>query len=158
LADCIFVDTRCGGNAKSRLEAVIEHLVGRQGQPRRAQVNAMYLIDQRGWSQDPPLPLRVGSGDKGILLEIPVYLQLSEGKHLLSFSSAAVVVEQILTCCSLGPCCSIVFAALSIVLSKVLFWGCFVIPPLLTGIGGFPPISPEGNDAAKREQAGSCCA
>jgi len=31
----------CGGNAESQLEAVIEHLVGRQGQPRGAQVHAV---------------------------------------------------------------------------------------------------------------------
>jgi len=49
---------------------VIEHLVGRQGQPRGAQVHAMPLSDQKGWSQDPPLPrphLRVGSGGKGVI-------------------------------------------------------------------------------------------
>ena len=88
-------------------------------------MNAMYLIDQRGWSQDPPLPLRVGSGDKGILLAIPVYLQLSEGKHLLSFSSAAVVVEQILACCSLGPCCSaviVVFHCVTVLQEKNAFY------------------------------------
>ena len=44
---------------------VMEHLVGRQGQPRGAQVHVMYLSDWKGWSQDAPLPrphLRVGSG------------------------------------------------------------------------------------------------
>ena len=54
---------------------MIEHLVGRQGQPRGAQVQAMHLSHQKGWSQDPALPrphLRVGSGGKGILLEICV--------------------------------------------------------------------------------------
>ena len=35
----------CSGNAESQPEAVIEHLVGRQGQPRGAQVHAMYLSD-----------------------------------------------------------------------------------------------------------------
>jgi len=35
----------CSQNAKSWLEAVIEHLVGRQGQPRGAQVYAVHLID-----------------------------------------------------------------------------------------------------------------
>ena len=52
---------------------MIEHLVGRQGQPRGAQVHAMYLSDQKGWSQDPLLPrphLRVGSGGEDILLDI----------------------------------------------------------------------------------------
>jgi len=32
-------------NAESQLEAVIEHLVGRQGQPRGAQLHAMGLSD-----------------------------------------------------------------------------------------------------------------
>jgi len=40
----------------SQLEAVMEHLVGRQGQPMGAQVYAMCLSDQKGCSQDPPLP------------------------------------------------------------------------------------------------------
>ena len=53
----------CSGNAKSQPEAVIEHLVGRQGQPRGAQVHTMPL----------PRPhLRVGSGGNAILLEMPV--------------------------------------------------------------------------------------
>ena len=63
------VESWRSGNAKSQLETVIEHLVGRQGQPRRAQVYAMQLSDQKGWSQDPPLPrphLRVGSRGEGI--------------------------------------------------------------------------------------------
>jgi len=67
---------------------VIEHLVGRQGQSRGAQMYAVHLSDQKGWSQDPPLPsphLRVGSGGKVILLEIPAYLRPSAGKQLFFF-------------------------------------------------------------------------
>jgi len=48
---------------------VIEHLVGRQGQPSEAQVQAMPSSDQKAWSQDLPLPrphLRIGSGGAGI--------------------------------------------------------------------------------------------
>jgi len=45
----------CSRNAKSWPETVIEHLVGRQGQPKGAQVHAVYMSDQKGWSQDPPL-------------------------------------------------------------------------------------------------------
>lgn len=59
----------CSGNAKSRPEVVIEHLVGRQGQPRGAQAYAMYLSDRKGWNQDSPLPrphLRAGSGGEDI--------------------------------------------------------------------------------------------
>ena len=108
-------------NAKSLPEIVIEHLVGRQGQPREAQVQAMQLSDWNGWSQDSPLPrphLRVGRGGKGILLEIPAFLRFSEGKQFLSFIPVltAVIFEQILPCCSLGPCCSAVIFVLSIVL------------------------------------------
>ena len=69
----------------SWLELVIELLVGRQDQPRGAQVHAMHLSDQKGWSQDPPLPrphLRVGSGGKSILLEIPAHLRPSKGKQI----------------------------------------------------------------------------
>ena len=84
----------CSRNAKSQLEPVIEHLVGRQGQPRGAQVHAMHLSDQKGWSQDPPLPrphLRVSSGGKDILLEIPTCLRSSRGKQFFSpFISASV--------------------------------------------------------------------
>ena len=62
----MYVFIRCySGNTKSHLEPVIEHLVGRQDQPREAQVQAMHLSDWKGWSQDPPFPrhhLRVGRG------------------------------------------------------------------------------------------------
>ena len=62
----------CSGNGKSGLEAVIEHLVGRQGQPRGVQVHAVLFSDQKGWNKDPTLPkphLRVSSGGKSISLE-----------------------------------------------------------------------------------------
>lgn len=39
----------CGGNAKSGLETVIEHLVVRQGQARGAQVYAVHMNDQYGY-------------------------------------------------------------------------------------------------------------
>ena len=85
------------------------------------QCNALHLSDWEVWNQDPPLArlhLRVGSGDKGILLKIPLYPRLSEGKQLPSFVSVptAVAIEQVLTCCSLGLCCSAVIAVLSIAL------------------------------------------
>jgi len=38
----------CGGNAKSWFEPVIEHLMGRQGQPRGAQVHVMPMMTGRG--------------------------------------------------------------------------------------------------------------
>ena len=99
--------------------------MGRQGQRRGAQVHAM--CDQE-WSQYPPLPrphLRAGSGGKAILLAILAYLKPSEGKQFHSFISVpiAVAFEQVLTCCSLGPCYSPVIAVLSKVLQyPKLFW------------------------------------
>jgi len=70
--------------------------------------------------QCPPFPsphLRVGSGGEEISLEIPACLWPSEGK-LLSFTSvpAAVTFEQVLTCCSLGPCYSADIVVLFIIL------------------------------------------
>jgi len=122
----------CSGNAKSQPKAVIEHLVGRQGQPRRAQVHAMYLSDQKGWSQDASLPrphLRVGSGGKSILLEISAYLRSCNGKQLFDFIfyfifyfifpspvSMSAAFGLILTCCSFVCCYSAVIAVLSIAL------------------------------------------
>ena len=42
----------CSRYAKSQPETVIEHLVGKQDQPRGAQVHAVHLSDQKG-HQDP---------------------------------------------------------------------------------------------------------
>jgi len=42
----------CSVNAKSQLETVIEHLVGRQGQPMGAQMHAVHVSDRQGLSQD----------------------------------------------------------------------------------------------------------
>ena len=88
--------------------------LGRQGQPRGAQVHAMQLSDQKGWNQDPPLlrpHLRVGSEGIDISLEIPMYFRPFVGKQILSCIPTAVAFEQVLTCYSLGPCCSSVIAA-----------------------------------------------
>ena len=84
--------------------------MGRQGQPRGAQLHAMHLSDQKGWSQDSPLPrlhVRDGSGDEGSLLEIPVYLRYvylrpSKDKQLSSFVSVstAAAMGLVLICCS----------------------------------------------------------
>ena len=62
----------CSGNGKSQLEAVTEHLVGRQSQPRGAQVHAMHLSDQKGWSQDPSL-----DGFPGFILGLAVEARVS---------------------------------------------------------------------------------
>jgi len=71
---CNHSNCECSRNAKSQPAAVMEHLLGGQGQPRGAQVCAVQLSDRKGWSQDPPLPsphLRVDGGGEGISLEIP---------------------------------------------------------------------------------------
>jgi len=102
---------------------VIEHLVGRQGQPRGTQVHSMHMGDWKGWSQDPLLPrpyLRVGSGGKSFSLEIPVYQRSSEGTQILSFISVptACLSESLLAAswCSIlsRSCCSAVTVALFI--------------------------------------------
>ena len=79
--------------------------MGRQGQPRGAQVHSMHLSDWKGWSQDPGLPsphLRVGSGDEGISLEILVLWRPFKGKQAVVFVSMAAAFGLILTFCSLG--------------------------------------------------------
>lgn len=49
-------------------------------------------------SSIPSPHLRIGSGGKGVLLEIPAHLKTSKGKELFSFISASVAtaVEQML--------------------------------------------------------------
>ena len=96
---------------------LFEHLVGRQGQPSGAQVQAMHLSDWEGWNQDPPLPrphLRIGSGSEGILLEMPAYLRPFKGKQLFFFISASVAVAfgLVLRCCSQSLCHSAIIIPL----------------------------------------------
>jgi len=72
----------CSRSAKSGLEAVIEHVVGKLGQHKPGQIHTIHLSDWKGWMQDPPRPrphLRVGSGGKAILLEIPDVLRPFKG-------------------------------------------------------------------------------
>ena len=102
----------CSKNAKLQPDAVIEHVVEGQGQPRGAQVCAMHLSDQKGWSQDPPFSrsyLRVGSGGE-MLLEIPMYWESSRGKQFF-FLCFCVYICSIWACSHLLqprtvlPCC-----------------------------------------------------
>ena len=95
--------------------------MGRQGQPRAAQVHAVYLSDRKGWSQDAPLPrphLRVGSGGESISLEILVYLRPSKGKQLFSFisSSMAALFGLVLVCCCQRLCYSAIISVYIIAL------------------------------------------
>jgi len=111
---------------------VMEHLVGRQGQPRGAQVHAMQCtwVTRRDWARIYPFPDLIW----GLAVEVRVSCWRSLCTWcLLKVSSffisvpLAVALEQTLTCCSLGPCYSAVIAALSIVFhwqtSLVYFWG-----------------------------------
>jgi len=84
-------------------------------------VHAVYLSDQKGWSQYSPLPrphLRVSSGGEGISLEIPAYLSPSKGKRIFFFSfvSVAAAFGLILVCCSIGLRCPAIVAVLFITL------------------------------------------
>ena len=93
---------RCRRNAKSQLEAVMEHLVGRQGQPRGAQVHAMQCtcVTRRAGVRIHPFPPSL----KGRHWR---YLRPSEGKQHFPLVSVptAVACEQILTRCSPWPYC-----------------------------------------------------
>ena len=105
---------------------LFEHLVGRQGQPSGAQVQAMHLSDWEGWNQDPPLPrphLRIGSGSEGILLEMPAYLRPSKGKQGFSFLSVSMAAAfgLVLTCCSLAICYPAIIAIIAVL--SVTLWG-----------------------------------
>ena len=58
-------------------------------------MRAMYLSDQKEWSQDPSLrrpQLRVGRGGEGISLETSAYVRPSESKQLLSLVSMLTAV------------------------------------------------------------------
>ena len=128
---------------------------GRQGQPRGAQLHAVLLSDWKGCSQDSTLPrphLRVGIGDKRISLEICVYLRPSKGKQILSFisMSTTAMIEDILTCYSLGLCYSTVIATLSIVLQSLRGW--FELP----GACAFQPYLLRTRPANMRGRAGDC--
>jgi len=121
-------NNRCCRNAESQLEPVIEHVVGRQGQPSGAQVHAM--------SQDPPIPtphLRAGSGGNGSFLEISPFLKVSS--FFFYLCAHVVVFEQILNCCSLVSCCSAaVVVMLFIVLQLAAVFFCLYILQLCVGI------------------------
>jgi len=68
---------------------------GRKAGPAQGSSGACSAMEWlEGWSQDPPLPrprLRVSSGGKGIVLEIPVYLRPSKGKLLYFFALGCCV-------------------------------------------------------------------
>ena len=103
-------DTYCSWNAKSQLEPVIEHLVGRQGQRRGAQVYA------RRWSQDPPLPrphLKVGSRGEGISLEILIYPRPSKGRQFF-----------FLCFCVHGCCTGVCFCLLQCRVVSLCYYCC----------------------------------
>jgi len=47
----------CVAEMLSQPDPMMEHLVGRQGQPRAAKLYAMQLRDWKGWNKDPPLSI-----------------------------------------------------------------------------------------------------
>jgi len=80
----------------SWLEPVIEHLVGRQDQPRGAQVHVMQCNARVMEGVEPGSTLSQTSFKDwqwrgGVLLEISVYLRPSEGKKMLAFVFVHVV-------------------------------------------------------------------
>jgi len=126
----------CNWNAKSWLEAVIEHLVGRQGEPRGMQCP---WVTGRGGARITPFPDLV----EGLALEarIPCWRSLPTRGLLrvrrfmfvcvflfffLSMSTSGAF-EQILPCCSLRLCYSAIIAVFSIVLQHyrcLKYWCC----------------------------------
>jgi len=115
--------TCCSGNAKWGLEAVIEHLVGRQGQPRGAQVYAMYWVTSRGEDKIHPFLDLIS----GLAVEervscwrtLPIR-GLPRLSRFLSFVfvTMAAAFGHILTSYSLGLCYPAIFAELSILLQR----------------------------------------
>ena len=106
----------CSENAESWPDPVIEHLVGGQGQSRGAQVHAMYLSDQKEWSQDPSLPrlhLRAGSGDESVSLYI--CMSLSPGGLLK--------VRSFFCCFCIYSCC--ILACSHLVQHRIVPHHCF---------------------------------
>lgn len=72
-------------------------------------MHVVHLSVWNGWSQDLSLSrlhLRLGSGGKGISLEIPAYLRPSEGGQILFLISVPMVAafEYIRACYSLRVC------------------------------------------------------
>jgi len=114
---------QCSRNAKSQLWNSDWPPGGKAGPTQRSSVHAMLLSDRKGWSQDPSLPrshLRVGSGGKGILLEILTYLRPYKGKQMfflfVCFCIHGCCTGLVLICCSLRLCHPTIIAVLSITL------------------------------------------
>ena len=116
----LFYTGSCSGNAKSRLQTVIEYLLGRQEQPKGAQVHAMHEWPEGVETGSTPSQTSFKGWQRrwGYFCGGPCVLRPSEGKQFLSLISvpAAVVFGQILTCYCQGSCCSVVIVVLSITL------------------------------------------
>jgi len=98
---------------------VIEYLVGREGQPRGAQVHAMHLSGRNGWIQDPLLPRPhwragsggevISSGDPCLPVDLTGLLKVSSFFPLfLCAHCCCITAERIFTCCTVGSSCSAV--------------------------------------------------
>jgi len=96
--------------------------VGRWGQPRGAQVHAMYRSDWKVWGQDAPLPrphLRVGSGGEGISLGVSSCLPLFLCLWLLFLSKSSRAVACPGPCWDLAALLSLLCSPLHYTLSPV---------------------------------------
>jgi len=84
----------------------MKHLVGRQGQPRGAQVQEMQLSDWKGVEAGSTPSQTSFKGWQWmlghLLLDIPAFLRPSKGKQLFSFISVSVTAAfgLVLICCS----------------------------------------------------------
>ena len=107
----------CSRNVESWPGAVIENS-GKAGPTQKSSGTC----NSSEWllSQDPPLlrlHLRVGSGGRGISLDIPLYLRLCKGKQFFFvFASTVAEFGLFLICYSLGLCYSATITVLSITL------------------------------------------
>ena len=101
LSVCVLLLSGCSRNSKSWIEPEMEHLVGRQGQPRGALVHAAQVSDQKGWCQDP----------KALLFPLDSSLQnrsrfplVSSMHPYLSAESHLPAAPPVPLCCALNPC------------------------------------------------------
>ena len=91
--------------------------MGKQGQPRGAQLCAVYLSDQKRWSQDPPLTDLIFGLAEEVGGSVPTggLPKVSSFSFFVSVSMVAAF-GLVFICCSLGLCPSAITAVLSIML------------------------------------------
>jgi len=102
---------QCSRNAESWPEPVIEHLVGRQGQPRGAQVQAMHLCDLCEGVEPGSTPPQTSF--KGRQWQSLPNGGLSKVCAFSAFVSVAAAFGLVLFCSRLGLCHPATIAVLS---------------------------------------------